>query len=230
MCGLRHVSTSNNVVVCCFDVRFLEPSLERRSPVRRRLELLGRRRRHLSLSLCASTWRTLRAPSLRRSCFVRRHFGSSRDPSSRLEFPLHLPSWQLHQDSFRVRFLFACTSHGPCCLSPYHQVWEIWLFWILFALCGGIGYTAVKKPAICRTCGKTFRATERHSLRLLARRDTGVATPLTPCLVAVKTPLPPCLGSQAWSLGVIHLASNRNRTAKMQLWRTAQRLIRPIFR
>ena len=38
---------------------------------------------------------------------VRSQNGSSRDPSSRLEFPLHLPPRQPDQDSLRVRFLFA---------------------------------------------------------------------------------------------------------------------------
>ena len=57
---------------------------------------------------------------------------------------------------FESGFCLLCSSHGPCCLSPYHQVCEIWLYWILSALCGGIWYTAGKKPATCRTCGRTF--------------------------------------------------------------------------
>ena len=63
--------------------------------------------------------------------------------------------------------------------------------------------------------------------KVRGKRETGVATPLPSCLTAVETPLPSCLGNQAWSLGVIHLASNRSRMAKMQSWRTAQRLIKP---
>ena len=31
-------------------------------------------------------------------------------------------------------------------------MWEIWLYWILSALCGGIRFSAGKKPATCRTC------------------------------------------------------------------------------
>ena len=46
-------------------------------------------------------------PSQEAQSVFRSHFGSSRDPSPRLELPLHLPSRQPHQDSFRVRFLFA---------------------------------------------------------------------------------------------------------------------------
>ena len=57
---------------------------------------------------------------------------------------------------FGPGFCLLCTSHGPCCLSPCHQVWEIWLYWILSALCGGIWVAAGKKSATCRTCGKTF--------------------------------------------------------------------------
>ena len=49
VCGLRHVSTSNGVVVCCF-----------------RLELLRWRRRHLSLFLRVSLWRTMPLPTLPR--------------------------------------------------------------------------------------------------------------------------------------------------------------------
>ena len=47
---------------------------------------------------------------------LRSHFGSSRDPSTRLKFPLHLPSRQPHQDSFRVRFLFAVHIAWPLLL------------------------------------------------------------------------------------------------------------------
>ena len=47
---------------------------------------------------------------------VRCRFGSSRDPSPRLEFPLHLPSRQPHQDSIRVRFLFAVYIAWPLLL------------------------------------------------------------------------------------------------------------------
>ena len=46
------------------------------------------------------------------------------------------------------------TSHGPCCLSPYHQVWYFWLYWVLSALCGGIWVQSW--AATCRTCGMTF--------------------------------------------------------------------------
>ena len=39
---------------------------------------------------------------------------------------------------FESGFCLLCTSHGPCCLSPCHQVWEIWLYQILSGLCGGM--------------------------------------------------------------------------------------------
>ena len=94
-------------------------------------------------------------PRWRAIARVRSHFGSSRDPSTRLEFPLPLPSRQPHQDSFRVRFLFA--------------VYIAWHLLLVFIKCGKsgctgscplsvveYGYKAGRKQATCRTCGKTF--------------------------------------------------------------------------
>ena len=46
------------------------------------------------------------------------------------------------------------------------------------------------------------------------------------CHAAVETILPLRLGNQAWSLAVIHHASNRKRTVKMQSWKTAQKPVR----
>ena len=31
-----------------------------------------------------------------------------------------------------------CTTHGPCSWTPNHHVWYFVLFWVLFAVCGGI--------------------------------------------------------------------------------------------
>ena len=73
----------------------------------------------------------------------------------RLEFPLHLPSRQPHQDSFRVSFL-PCTSHGPCCLSTNHQCGKSGCTGSCPLCVVEFGYTAGKKPATCRICGKTF--------------------------------------------------------------------------
>ena len=106
--------------------------------------------------------------------------------------------------------------------------------WILSALCGGICvYTAGKKPATCRTCGKTFprpntSLSQTSCLpKVRGKRETGVENPLPACHATVETFLPPCLGNHAWSLGVTHHANNRKRTAKMRSWRTAQKPIRP---
>ena len=78
-----------------------------------------------------------------------------------LEFPLHLPSRQPHQF-----FFLLCTSHGPCCLSPYHHVWEIWLYWILSALCGGIWVYRWEEASHVQDLWENTPATECHSLRL----------------------------------------------------------------
>ena len=85
------------------------------------------------------------------------HFGSSWGPSPRLEFPLHLPSRQLHQDSFRVRFLFAVLIAWPLLLVALSSsVGNL----VVLESCPlpvvANGYTAGRKPATCRTCGKTF--------------------------------------------------------------------------
>ena len=88
---------------------------------------------------------------------IRSHFGSSRDPSPRLGFPLHVLSRHPHQDSFRVRFWFCCV----------HRVAPVACRLVIKcgkAGCTGscplsvveCGYKAGKKPATCRTCGRTF--------------------------------------------------------------------------
>ena len=66
-----------------------------------------------------------------------------------------------------VFFCLLCTSHGPCCLSPYHQVWEIWLYWILSALCGGIWVYSWEEASHVQDLWENIPTTERHSLRLL---------------------------------------------------------------
>ena len=70
------------------------------------------------------------------------------------------------------------------------------------------GFSAGKKPATCRICGKTFSHTA-YLPNVRGKRETGVETPLPACHAAVETFLPPCLGNQAWSLGVIHHANNQ---------------------
>ena len=82
----------------------------------------------------------------------------------------------------------------------------------------GYGYTAGKKPATCRTW-KTFprpNVTLSDFLPAKSERKKGnrVETPLPACHAAVETPLPLCLANQAWSLGVIHHASNQKRTVR----------------
>ena len=56
------------------------------------------------------------------------------------------------------------------------------------------GYSAGKKPATCRTCGKTFPRPNFTLSDFVHAKN--------------QIPLPPCLGNQALSLGVIHHASN----------------------
>ena len=72
------------------------------------------------------------------SLAVRSHFGSSRDPSPGLSFRCMCHRGNPIKTLSSQVFCLLCTSHGPCCLSPYHRLWEIWLYWILSALCGGI--------------------------------------------------------------------------------------------
>ena len=55
-----------------------------------------------------------------------------------LEFPLHLPSRQENQDSFRVRFLCAVyIAIAPVACRPFVK-WKDWLYWFVSALCDGI--------------------------------------------------------------------------------------------
>ena len=38
---------------------------------------------------------------------------------------------------FESGFCLLCTSHALCCLSPYHQVWNDGLYWVLSDIRGG---------------------------------------------------------------------------------------------
>ena len=68
---------------------------------------------------------------------------------------------------FESGFCLRCTSHGPCRLSSYHQVWEIWLHWILSGLCGGIWVFSWEEASHVQDLWENIPATARHSLRLL---------------------------------------------------------------
>ena len=56
---------------------------------------------------------------------------------------------------------------APCCLSPCLRVWEIWLYWILSALCGGIWVYSWEGASHVQDMRENIPATERHSLTLL---------------------------------------------------------------
>ena len=75
---------------------------------------------------------------------------------SRLEFPLHLPSRQHHQDSFRVRFLFAVYRMVPVACRPIIKCGKTGCAGSCPPSVVGCWYTAGQKPATFRTCGKTF--------------------------------------------------------------------------
>ena len=105
---------------------------------------------------------------------VRSHFGSSRDPSPWLKFPLHLPSRQPHQDSFRVRFLFAVYIALPLLLVAQSSSGKTGCIGSCPLSVMEDGYKAGKKPANCRTYGKTFpRPDVTLSDFLSARSDKG---------------------------------------------------------
>ena len=120
---------------------------------------------------------------------------------------------------FESGFCLLCTSHGTSCLSPYHQVWEIWLYWILSALCGGRWVQSGEEAGYVQNLWEDFPAPERHSVRLLPskvirRRET-----------AVEMSHLPCLDGQVWFPGVTHRAIKRYQKVRMQSWRTARSLI-----
>ena len=119
---------------------------------------------------------------------------------------------------------------APLSCRLIHQVWEIWLYWILSALRGGIWVYSWEVASHVQDLRENIPATERHSLRLLTchkSKENGNRGQNSLRHVTPQSSLPLCLVNQAWSLGVIHRASNRKRMAKMQSWRTAQTLTRP---
>ena len=131
---------------------------------------------------------------------VRSHFGSSRDPSTRLEFPLHLPSRQPHQDSFRVRFLFAVYIAWPLSLvAPPDRVRSLWR-----NMDTKLGGSQLRAEPVGRPIG----------------------TSLLPRLDAAETPHLPCLDGQVRFPGVTHRAIKRYQKVRMQSWRTARSVIR----
>ena len=161
---------------------------------------------------------------------VRSHFGSSRDPSPRLEFPLHLASRQPHQDSFRVRFLFAVYIAWPLLLVALSssvgnlvvpdRVRSQW--WNMDTKLGG---------SQLRAEGRLFRGRTSHwqissPSRVIRRRETTVGTSLLSRLDAAETRHVPCLDGQVLFPGVTHRAIKWYQKVRMQSWRIARSLIR----
>ena len=73
---------------------------------------------------------------------------------------------------FESGFCLLCTSHGPCCLLPYHQVWEIRLHRSVSALCGGIWIQSWEEASYAQSLWENFPAAERHIGRFLPRPVT----------------------------------------------------------
>ena len=89
-----------------------------------------------------------------------------------------------------------CTTHGPCFWTPNHHVWYFGLFWVLFAVCGGIwvrNWEEASYISRARTVGTS----------LLSRLD-----------------------GQVWFPGVTHRAIKRCPKVWRKSWRTARNLIR----
>ena len=101
----------------------------------------------------------------------------------RLEFPLHLPSRQPHQDSLRVRFLFAVYIAWPL-LRVDHVVHfgKFGVHWCVPASSGEKGYQAGKKPATCRSCGKTLLRANVTLSDFLPGRGYGNSQTVSPAL------------------------------------------------
>ena len=133
---------------------------------------------------------------------VRSHFGSSRDPSPRLEFPLHLPSRQPHQHSFRVRFLFAVYIAWPLLLVALSssgrnlvvpdRVRSLW--WNMDAKLGGSQLRAEPVGRLSR--GRTSHWQISSPSRVIRRRETTVGTSLLSRIDAAETRHLPCLDGQ----------------------------------
>ena len=113
---------------------------------------------------------------------VRSHFGSSRDPSPRLEFPLHLPSRQPHQDSFRVRFFVCCVHRmAPVACRPTTSVGNLVvpdrvrsLWWNMDTKLGGSQLRAEPVGRLYR--GRTSHWQISFPSRVIRRKETSVGT------------------------------------------------------
>ena len=137
--------------------------------------------------------------------YVRSHFGSSRDPSSRLEFPLHLPPRQHHQDSFRVRFLFAVYMAWPLLLLALSSFWGNL---VVLDLVRHLWWNMGLQLGRSQPRAGLARPNVTLSDFLPAKRERKKGNR--------GTSLPLCLANQMWSLGANHHASNQKRTVKMQ--------------
>ena len=60
-----------------------------------------------------------------------------------------------------------CTAHGPCCWTPNRHVWYFWLFWVLFAVCGGKWVRSWEEASYVQSLWEDFPAPERHSVKHL---------------------------------------------------------------
>ena len=122
--------------------------------------------------------------------------GSSRDLSSRLEFPLHLPSRQAHQDSFRVSFFFVVYIAWPLLLVALSSsVGSLVVLDLVHSLWWNMGIQLGRSQPRAGLVGKHSR--DQTSLsqtsclpQMKGKRETGVETPLPACHAAVENVSP----------------------------------------
>ena len=149
-----------------------------------------------------------------RLIYVRRHcgsshFGSSRDPGPRLEFPLHLPSWQPPQDSFESEFLFAGCVHrmAPVACRPSVRARSLWLNMGI-----KLGRSQPRAGIVER-----LLLTPMSPLPISCRaRGTGRRR------VAVTRSLLQCLVGPVGYSGVIRHRNRRYQMTGMRSWKTAR--------
>ena len=84
---------------------------------------------------------------------------------------------------FESGFCLLCTSHDPCCLSPYHQVWEIWLYRIVSALWWNMDTKLGGSQLRAEPVGRLSRGRTSHwqissPSRVIRRKETSAGTSL----------------------------------------------------
>ena len=92
--------------------------------------------------------------------------------------------------------------HGPWCWTPNHHVWYFWLFWVLFAVCGGKWVRSWEETSYMSDRWEDFPAPERYFVKHLTCHVSTVKCGFLERLTARSSGAKKCGGSHGGLHGI----------------------------